>query len=81
MTVTLLFFSTSRTAAGCGSAKIDLPEGASAADGLDEAIRRFPQLRALRPALLLAKNREWCSPEATLAEGDELAIMPPVSGG
>jgi molybdopterin converting factor small subunit len=48
---------------------------------LDGLCAEFPKLARLRPALRVAVNREYAAEEAGLSDGDEVALIPPVSGG
>jgi molybdopterin converting factor subunit 1 len=59
----------------------DLPEGTTAADLLRRLVADHPRLTGLAPSLLLAVNREYVERNRLLAEGDEVALIPPVSGG
>ncbi|HEU4450767.1 MAG TPA: molybdenum cofactor biosynthesis protein MoaE [Gaiellaceae bacterium] len=76
MHVTVKLFAGLRERAGAGERRLDLPAGARVADvwaplGLGE-----------EPAgLLYAVNKEYAGGERSLAEGDEVALIPPVSGG
>ncbi len=45
------------------------------------ALLAHPDLKALPPEALLAVNQAFCGRERALREGDEVALMPPVSGG
>ncbi len=76
MKVTVRLFAGLRELAGTGERELDLAEGARVADV-------WPAL-ALgdEPAgLLYAVNRQYAAREGELAEGDEVALIPPVSGG
>ncbi len=81
MQVTVRFFATAREAVGSGELKVRLAERATLRDLLDAVLTRHPALEALEPSLLLAVNHEFAEPGTLLREGDEVAIMPPVSGG
>lgn len=77
--VTLRLFASARLAAGVGHAQL---EGSIVADVLDEARRRY----GAGFAEVLAGARVWCNgqpaaPTDVLADGDEVAVLPPVSGG
>ena len=76
MQVTVRLFAQLRERAGTSELSIELPEGARVKDALDE-------LGALAGDLpvVMAVNREYADGEAPLAAGDELALIPPVSGG
>lgn len=69
-------FAALRERAGQELVHLELPDGARVRDALGE-------LRWLTDGLpvVLAVNREYAEPEALLAPGDELALIPPVSGG
>ena len=82
MTVTVRLFAILRERAGRDSVDIELPEGATvrdaferlaAAPGLGELVERMP--------LRMAVNREYASEDTAIASGDELAVIPPISGG
>lgn len=60
---------------------LDLPAGTTAAGLIDRLILDYPRLVGLAPSLLLAVNREYAAKSRILAEGDEVALIPPVSGG
>jgi molybdopterin converting factor small subunit len=56
------------------------------ADGSQEAfwhslLEQFPELRAHRIAVRLARNNQFLQPGERLEPGDEIALIPPVSGG
>src|SRR5271167_511502 len=42
---------------------------------------RFPRLGEMSKSIVLAVNQKFCAPSEKLADGDELAFLPPVSGG
>jgi molybdopterin synthase catalytic subunit len=60
---------------------IDLPEGASVADILKQYGSQIPRLQAVLPSLALAVNQQYASPGTKLKPDDEVAMLPPVSGG
>ena len=80
--VNVRLFATLREAAGRNSLELDLPDGATVADALT-ALGREPGLAELveRLPVRAAVNREYVADDAPLAGGDELALIPPVSGG
>jgi MoaE-MoaD fusion protein len=82
MTVTVRLFAVLRERAGMDSIEVELDEGATVAEALDRLSAR-PELRDLldRMPVRLAVNRDYADPETRLASGDELALVPPVSGG
>jgi molybdopterin synthase catalytic subunit len=81
MTVLVRLFAAARDAAGgAGRLDLDLPDEATVGDAWTELGRRFPRLAAF-PLQGLAVNRDYAETEQPLADGDELAVIPPVSGG
>jgi MoaE-MoaD fusion protein len=75
-------FASARESVGSGELELELPHGATAAEALAELSGRaeLPEvLDAERVAL--AVNREYADRDHRLADGDELAVIPPVSGG
>src|SRR5436305_178661 len=76
MNVTVRLFAGLRERAGCDELALDLPEGALVADALarmQDVIRDVP--------VVMAVNQEYADDGYSLAAGDELALIPPVSGG
>ncbi len=81
MKVTVKLFAAAKDAAGQGELVVDLEEGATAADLFQKLVGKFPKLQELAPFLLLAINREYAARDRALSPGDEIALIPPVSGG
>ena len=81
MNLRLLFFASCRERVGATTGTLDLPAGATVADAVARIGETWPALSRLLPAVRVAVNREFASPSQPLAEGDELALIPPVSGG
>lgn len=81
VTITVRYFAALRERAGRSSEHLALPAGATAADALAALAARHP---ALGPGLAQARcavNQEYAAPDTALHDGDELALIPPVSGG
>jgi uncharacterized protein (TIGR00369 family) len=76
MEVTVRLFAILRERAGAAEVVLDLPDGARVAD----ALAMLHELAEGLP-LVMAVNREYADAERTLGPGDELALIPPVSGG
>jgi molybdopterin converting factor subunit 1 len=60
---------------------VDLPEGASVGDLREKLRRDLPKLASFLPSLVCAVNEEYRLPEFPLHDGDEVALIPPISGG
>jgi molybdopterin synthase catalytic subunit len=81
MRVQVLFFGVLKEIVGKPVEVIDLPEGASLRDVLARYELQIPRLKELLPSLALAVNQQYSGPDTKLNEGDEVALLPPVSGG
>jgi molybdopterin synthase catalytic subunit len=82
MLVNVRLFAMLRERAGTGTVELRIAPGATVADALS-ALAADPRLAELlaRLPVRLAVNRDYAAPETALAPGDELALIPPVSGG
>ena len=82
LTVQVRLFAMLREAAGRDSLDLELPDGATVADAR-AALAREPGLRELveRLPVRTAVNREYADDDTALEAGDEVALIPPVSGG
>ena len=76
MLVRVRLFAILRDRAGCDSVQLELPEGARVRDALERVDAITSGL-----SVVMAVNQEYADPDARLAGGDELALIPPVSGG
>lgn len=81
MRVHVLYFAAVRERLRREGEVIELPAGADVAAALDHLAAAEPLLGAMLPACRAAVNREFVDATARLADGDELALIPPVAGG
>lgn len=82
MRVRLLFFARARELAGAGETEVEVDKEASAAAVLKKVLQTWPALEEIAGRCVLAVNREYLEDMSkTLSEGDEVALLPPVSGG
>ena len=81
MRVRVFFFGMLKDLAGKVSDIVELPEGASMRDLLAHYEAQIPRLKQVLPSLALAVNQQYAGPDAKLKSGDEIALLPPVSGG
>lgn len=81
MRVRVRLFAAFREAAGRGDTSVDLVEGTTVSDLLGLLVAEFPRLRGLAPVSAAAVNQEYVSTSTVLHDGDEVAFIPPVSGG
>ena len=81
MRVRVLFFGMLKDLAGKSSDLLDLPEPASVRDVLAHYQSHIPQFKDSLPSLAVAVNQRYAGPETKLELDDEVALLPPVSGG
>jgi molybdopterin synthase catalytic subunit len=81
MRVRVLFFGMLKDLAGKSSDLLDLPEPASVADVLAHYQSHIPRFKDSLPSLAVAVNQQYAGPETKLKLDDEVALLPPVSGG
>jgi len=67
--------------AGTREAEVELGEGLTAGDVYALLCRQYPRLSGLEDVLRYAVNGEYVLPEHPIGEGDEVALIQPVSGG
>jgi MoaE-MoaD fusion protein len=81
MQVRVLLFGVLKDLAARSSETLDLPEAAIAADVLQYYERLAPAANKMFSSVAISVNQEYSSPETKLHAGDEVALLPPVSGG
>jgi len=79
MQIRVLFFGILKDLAGRASESLNLPEEATLGDVLQHYQQAIP--RELIASLAMSVNQEYAAPDARLRPGDEVALLPPVSGG
>ncbi len=81
MRVRVLFFGQIKDITGKSEEEVQVLEGSDLQGLFESYAGRFPRLGAMRHAVVLARNHEFGDSSAMLADGDEVAFLPPVSGG
>jgi len=83
MRVSVLYFARSREVAGASEESLDLPPGATTLQLLDHLRSRHPDLGGVLRSCVFAVNHDYVQlgESVELKEGDEVAIIPPLSGG
>lgn len=81
MLVRVLFFGGLREALGTKESVEELPDGATLGRLRESLAARIAAMRALEGRLRIAVNQEFAEDGAVLKDGDEVALLPPVSGG
>jgi len=81
MRIRVRLFARQRELAGTREELVTLPDGAVVEDGWRAVAELHPAIADGRPYLRFARNGEYAEPDDALEDGDELACIPPVSGG
>ena len=81
MQVRILFFGMLKDVVGSSADTLTLDDGALLGDVLAHYEKRIPKLKIMFPSIAMSVNREYAGPEVRLHPGDEIALLPPVSGG
>ena len=81
MTVTIKLFAAIREIVGSEDVSLDLSEGASIADIKRSLSQQFPQIEGLILRSVVAKNHDYALDTDVIGATDDLAVIPPVSGG
>jgi molybdopterin converting factor subunit 1 len=79
--VKVLFFGMLKDIVGRSEEHIEVADGARLESVFARYAGRFPRLTDLESSIVLACNHEFCDRSAAIHEGDEIAFLPPVSGG
>ena len=81
MRITVRLFAAHREAAGTSRFEADLPVGATVSDAYASVCGSFPTIAKSTRVPAFALNQSHVPADAPLADGDEVAILPPVAGG
>lgn len=81
MRVQVRYFAALREATGLAEEALEVPAGTRVGELLALLEARRPPVAAQRASLRLAVGARFAGPEQCLADGDEVALLPPVSGG
>ena len=81
MRVRVLYMGMLQDIAGCQAEELQLSQGASARDLYAELEQRYPRLQQFRNSVALAVNYDYSDSGRPLQDNDEVALIPPVSGG
>jgi molybdopterin synthase catalytic subunit len=83
MEITILLFGTLKDAAGTDRIAVAIPDSTSVSVAalLEECGQQYPQIARWLPHVRVAVNLEYAGTQGLVAEGDEVALIPPVAGG
>lgn len=81
MFVKVLFFGMLKDLVGRSEERLQVEEGTRLSGVFEHYARQFPKLQEMSHSIVLAQNQAFAAPETMIGEGDEIALLPPVSGG
>jgi len=81
MKIRLLFFASLRERVRRSEAEHDLKDGSTVAELWADLCQQTPALHDMTPSISFAVNQEYVDRATVLHDGDEVAMIPPVSGG
>ncbi|KAE9044959.1 hypothetical protein PR001_g5155 [Phytophthora rubi] len=82
MEIKVLYFASAREEVGLREEKLTLPRSCTTLGDLRHALMdKHPQAAATIESITLARNLEYSEDDVALADGDEVALIPPISGG
>lgn len=79
--ITIRFFAGHRDIVGTTEMRLEIEPDTTVGAVWEELVARYPRLAGYHGRLLYAVNQEFSTPETLLKAGDEVAFIPPVSGG
>jgi molybdopterin converting factor subunit 1 len=81
MLVTIRLFARLREIAGASELSREVPDGSTASEAWGTLVREFPSIAGYSRNVACAVNEEYAPLSSRLNDGDEVAFLPPVSGG
>ncbi len=81
ITITVKLFAAFGEAYGVSELTVELPPGTPVSQVLESSIAQYPQLEQWRSRTRFGLNMEFVPPDTILQDGDEVVLIPPVSGG
>jgi MoaE-MoaD fusion protein len=79
--IKVLFFGLLKDVTGRAADQLDVPAGSTAGTVFEHYAAQFPKLRGMERSILLARNQDFVRASEPVADNDEIAFLPPVSGG
>jgi len=81
MKVQVLFFASLREKTRLHDTTLELASGCTVGELWNMLVERFPAIEPMGSSVSFAVNQEYADRDQVLSDGDEIALIPPVSGG
>ncbi len=81
ISITLKLFAVYQDVLGCSDMTMELPTGTTIGEVCDRICNQHPELKKWQDLTRFAINLQFVEPDTTLSNGDEVVLIPPVSGG
>lgn len=81
MRIKVRFFAILRDAAGVEAVDLEIASGETVESLFEKIVAKYPSIQKYAAAISYAVNAEYAAPDTPLKNGDELALIPPISGG
>lgn len=81
MRIHLKLFATFREVVGERDIVMEVGAGSTVEDVVTKLLGTYPKLKTHRDSMIYSVNKEYADPGAALSDGDEVGILPPVTGG
>ena len=81
MRIIVKCFAGCKDAVGAAAIILEIPTGSTVGEAFIKLIENYPALEYYKKSIMLAVNRQYADRQVQLKENDELACIPPVSGG
>jgi len=79
--VLVKFFASARDIVGKKDLKMEIEKNCRVKDVMENIFKEYPELKKLEDQLLISVNKDRTAKDEILKDGDEIAVMPPVTGG
>ena len=79
--VQVLFFARARELAGVSEVTLEIEDGWTTLHCFEAIVAKFPALKPITSCIVVALNQSYVSEPVGVKDGDELALIPPISGG
>lgn len=79
--VQALLFAKAQELAGVSQITLEIQKGWTTANCFEAVMTKYPALKAIRSCMMVALNHDYVTEPVAVKDGDELALIPPISGG